>query len=965
VSGTEVKKQLLSNRTAKGKGAAAPPDKVKKSQFQVRDGDSVIMFGADTEAERDAWVDVIRAAINGVSHFLPLSHLELPPGAIALSADNMSGAGVSSKQSSRVDTRRSVIPAAVDFPNKAGYLKKSSQGKGTFAISVVKKRWFRLAAGELRYYEDEDESATKLKECIHLAGAQVLPVTGSIVQLQFSGARSMKLEAATPKIAAEWKDAFAETIVLLGNMPAAVATSAVAKPARRLNIHDSDVDRAAASGSSAWGAFGGAGGTSNASSASPASNGPPSGSRRGRSATTIGISPTSSSAKQQSPFGKPGGDSSDSEEDAAPVPTGSFWGRMSISSSSKQSPTPAAASPSIKQRSASTTTLVPGAATAASSEYRPKFMHVKASAGSTTKSIETIELLKECLQQNFLIKRLPDVMPLIELMEEHTVIPGEVIIWQGSSGDSFYALESGQCDVLKDGRCVSRIPAGKTFGELALVNNATRQATIRASQVSTLWSFTRNQYREVAMKQEARLTEERVQFLEQISLFSKLMRSSLEKISDVMVLKSYNTGERIIKQGDAGDAFYMIQMGRVVVTQTTTFGSSAGTELARLGPGKYFGELALIEDAPRKATVTATSACKCWTLDRHNFKSLFGSMDAAVNESLGIKMLQRVKILEALTELQLQAVARCLVSKPFVEGEVIIKQGDVGDCFYLIADGEVSVQVNHIQVATLEGGSFFGEMSLLSNERRSATVSAIKETTCLVLSRADFNELLGPLEEVNEEARRRKEAALRPRGGDAGGSRFLTSLRRVSDTLFSTSPSASPAPALTRAKSMSSPKTQNALFSSTNAMFDLSSLERVKKLGVGTFGTVFLVQHIMTNKFYAMKVLHKQHLKDKCQEENAFTERDVMLALGDTLYVAALYATLQDAKSLYLVQQFVPGGDLWELLYNSSKLKKAKEGGMSLGKALFYTANVVAAISHMHEQEITYRNIKPENLVRS
>lgn len=71
--------------------------------------------------------------------------------------------------------------------------------------------------------------------------------------------------------------------------------------------------------------------------------------------------------------------------------------------------------------------------------------------------------------------------------------------------------------------------------------------------------------------------------------------------------------------------------------------------------------------------------------------------------------------------------------------------------FYVIfiTFSQVSVQVNHIQVATLGAGSFFGEMSLLSNERRSATVSAIKDTTCLVLSRADFQEHLGPLEEVS------------------------------------------------------------------------------------------------------------------------------------------------------------------------------------------------------------------------
>jgi CRP-like cAMP-binding protein len=940
--GSEVKKQLISNRGSKGKTAHDNDHHTKKFQFLVRDGDAAVMFAAETEPLRDEWLEVIKQAIQGVNHFLPLSHLSLPAGAAAEAGpgEALVVGGVSGK-------RGSVVPAAVDFPNKAGYLKKTSAGKGTFAISTVTKRWFRLAAGELRYYEDEDESATKLKDCVSLEGAEAMPLQGMVVTVQFAGGRSMKLEAPTTKIATEWRDAFAETITILRNMPVSPKATTGLKPVRRLNVHDSDADRAAAVPE--------APSTPGSAAASPAG-----GARRARAATATGLSATSPK--------RGGGDSSSDEDEGSPVPAGSFWVRLSISASSKSPTSSAGPSPSTKSRSQSTLSLTSGAAAASTvAEYRPKFLQTRGSNGhSTYKSTETVEMLKECLQQNFLLKRLPDVTPLIDMMEQHIAVPGEVIIWQGSSGDAFYALEAGQCDVLKDGRLVSRIPAGKSFGELALVNNAVRQATIRASQVCTLWSFTRNQYREVAMKQEARLVEERIAFLEGIELFSKLLRSSLEKIADVMVLRSYVTGDRIIKQGESGDAFYMIQQGRVAVTQTTTFGTSAGTELARLGPGKYFGELALIEDAPRKATVTATSACKCWTLDRQNFKSLFGSMAAAVNESVGIKMLQRVKVLEALSEVQLQAVARCLVSKDFIEGEVIIKQGDVGDCFYLISSGEVSVQVNHIQVATLEGGSFFGEMSLLSNERRSATVSALKDTVCLVLSRADFNELLGPLEEVNAEAKRRKEAASRSKGDVAGSGRFISSLRRVSNSIFNTSPSSSPGgQGLARSKSLGAGgKSANALFSSTNAMFDLASLEKVKKLGTGTFGTVFLVQHIMTNKYYAMKVLHKQHLKETCQEQNVFTERDVMLALGDTLYAAELYATLQDSKSVYLIQQFLPGGDLWELLHNSSRLKKTKEGGFSLNKALFYTSNALAAVSHMHQQEILYRNIKPENMVR-
>ena len=126
-----------------------------------------------------------------------------------------------------------------------------------------------------------------------------------------------------------------------------------------------------------------------------------------------------------------------------------------------------------------------------------------------------------------------------------------------------------------------------------------------------------------------------------------------------MQLKTYRSGDRIIRQGDVGDCFYMILSGRVSVSQSSLTGGTV--ELVKLGAGKlipvlferrenlmhciltgkHFGELALIDDAPRKATVTAsTPAVQCWTLDRVNFLNLFGSMNDAVKESMCITMLR-------------------------------------------------------------------------------------------------------------------------------------------------------------------------------------------------------------------------------------------------------------------------------------------------------------------------------------
>lgn len=86
--------------------------------------------------------------------------------------------------------------------------------------------------------------------------------------------------------------------------------------------------------------------------------------------------------------------------------------------------------------------------------------------------------------------------------------------------------------------------------------------------------------------------------------------------------KIYYTILHLRLLGDAGDAFYMISKGRVTVQQSGLF--SGAVELVKLGPGKYFGELALIEDAPRKATVVALESVSCWTVDRENFLNIFG-----------------------------------------------------------------------------------------------------------------------------------------------------------------------------------------------------------------------------------------------------------------------------------------------------------------------------------------------------
>ena len=186
--------------------------------------------------------------------------------------------------------------------------------------------------------------------------------------------------------------------------------------------------------------------------------------------------------------------------------------------------------------------------------------------------------------------------------------------------------------------------------------------------------------------------------------------------------------------------FYMIIEGTASVTQNTRMGGVK--ELVILSTGQYFGELALISNEPRKANVQAITELHCFTIDKFTFTSVLGTLKDAETESIGISILRNVKILEGLSEKHLATISRNLTVLEFTDGQEIIRQGDEGDRFYMLSSGEVAVTVNHAEVARLKKGSYFGEMSLMNDERRNATVTALGSVTCYALHRSDVSWLL-------------------------------------------------------------------------------------------------------------------------------------------------------------------------------------------------------------------------------
>lgn len=134
---------------------------------------------------------------------------------------------------------------------------------------------------------------------------------------------------------------------------------------------------------------------------------------------------------------------------------------------------------------------------------------------------------------------------------------------------------------------------------------------------------------------------------------------------------------------------------------------------------------------------------------------------------------------------------------------------------------------------------------------------------------------------------------------------------------------------------------------------NVRSFKVEKVLGKGSFGKVMLVTKIDTGKLYAMKLISKQRLYDAKKKAHAQTEREVLAQLQSP-FVVKLHYAFQNYQKLYLVLDFMQGG---ELFFHLRKLNKFSED-----IARFYAAEVLLAIEDLHGKGFIYRDLKPENV---
>ncbi|KAJ8659552.1 hypothetical protein O0I10_004529 [Lichtheimia ornata] len=245
------------------------------------------------------------------------------------------------------------------------------------------------------------------------------------------------------------------------------------------------------------------------------------------------------------------------------------------------------------------------------------------------KTQEQCERIRASVGNNFLFKNLDEeqYQDVVNAMAEKRVALDETVIEQGGVGDFFYVVESGtfDCYISKAGAPPNKVTsyeAGGSFGELALMYNAPRAATIVATSDAVLWALDRVTFRTILMENTSRKRRMYESFLEEVPLLKSLEPYERHKIADALDTVYFEAGATVVVEGDVGDRFYIIESGDASVYRLGPDGMQQ--EVNALGRGNYFGELALLNDTPRAATVVAQGRLKCATLGKKAFTRLLG-----------------------------------------------------------------------------------------------------------------------------------------------------------------------------------------------------------------------------------------------------------------------------------------------------------------------------------------------------
>ncbi len=247
------------------------------------------------------------------------------------------------------------------------------------------------------------------------------------------------------------------------------------------------------------------------------------------------------------------------------------------------------------------------------------------------------------------------------------------------------------------------------------------------------------------------------ELLTPLPLLSLLPAKDFDAVLKAIKLLRVRPGTPVITEGEVGNSFFVLGRGSVRVTRKEKPGKHI--QLAVLHPGSIFGEMALLNNEPRNATVSSIGDCDLLEFDRdaliaasNTVASIAKALSSFTQERLLNNLLKTAALFRPLDDKQRKALMRRFLAYDAEPGTALIHEGEPGKGLFLVLRGKMEVTrtaEGHKQhLATLLPGDIFGEISLLNEEPTTASVVASEKSTVLFLGRDYFRRLVDAVPEI-------------------------------------------------------------------------------------------------------------------------------------------------------------------------------------------------------------------------
>ena len=484
---------------------------------------------------------------------------------------------------------------------------------------------------------------------------------------------------------------------------------------------------------------------------------------------------------------------------------------------------------------------------------------------------------------------------------------GEYVFYEGDIGDSVYIIKDGELECEKNKEIIRILKQGEYFGEYAILFDIPRTLSCKAKNKVSVFKITNSlledtfgtEYKDLLLKS---ITKEAFIHSHNLNIFSE--DCYIEEIYPNTSIKLYEDNEIVVSKDEFNKSdvqeryLYVIICGNLI--------RKKGNEIEIIGKrGQLFGELYIRKKCILEYDIYSQGEVRliliqwCSIEKISHFKSTIKKTNNTLSFFSQLQYMKKTQIFRNTSDNKLIKICHLMNKEKYNDGDIILKEGEIGDKFYIIKKGKVKVYKDNKYIRVLEVGNCFGETSLLIHKPRTATIIAVDKCSFYVLTKKVFDEVM-----------------------DKNMLDYLKKKIALQD----------------------------------NFSMTLNDLYYCKNLGQGKFGIVTLVHN--KNHFYAIKAVNKKLAERQNILIKYFLEEKKVLLQLDHPFIMKLVRTFKNEENIFYLLEYIHGKSLSK--YLSSRYPEQLKNKI---ETRFYISFLLIILNYLNSKNIIHRDLKPDNIM--